>query len=115
MKRWRPIRHWPSPFQKRDWCYAQPPQVYEVASCECGSQKFTWSEYKHRCWCFGCGRDYVPEHNGIFDGPIPMHLSVMMGIRFDRINLATGELERDLMCDEAEATLAAHRPFEIRE
>jgi len=67
------------------------PQVYEVAGCPHNSEhKFTWSEFEHRLWCFDCEIDFEPSHWGIFDGPIPMNLSLMMGISFDRINIETG-------------------------
>jgi hypothetical protein len=69
---------------KREWCYTQSPQVYEIAPCTCGNTDIQWSEWKKHCWCDKCQIDFIPEHNGIFDGPIPLHLCELMGIRFDR-------------------------------
>lgn len=79
--------------EKREWCYLQPPSTYEIAPCACGNGDTKWSEYKGRLWCAKCEIDFVPEHNGIFDGPIPVATSAMLGIFFDRINLATNEVE----------------------
>lgn len=73
--------------QKRRWCYAQPPHIYEVAPCSCGNNRCQWSEWRHMLWCEVCRKDFVPEHNGIFDGPIPMYAANMMGIYFHRLDL----------------------------
>jgi hypothetical protein len=80
--------------QKRRWWYAQPPWVYEVAPCPCGNAKTQWSEWRHMLWCERCRKDFVPEHNGIFDGPIPLRVAGMMGIRFDRIYAKNNRLVR---------------------
>lgn len=79
--------------EKRKWCYAQHPAIYEIANCPCGSDNVTWSEFKKHLWCFDCETDFLPEHNGIFDGPIPVQACNLMGIYFDRINLETNEIE----------------------
>lgn len=82
-----------APLEKRRWCYAQPPDTYGIAPCACGRQGTEWSEFKGRIWCSDCGIDFVPAHNGIFDGPIGVQTSAMLGIRFDRINLETMQFE----------------------
>jgi hypothetical protein len=79
--------------EKRKWCYVQHPSVYEIAPCACGNVDTQWSEFKGRLWCDRCAVDFIPEHNGIFDGPIPLMTSAMLGISFDRINLETNEIK----------------------
>lgn len=79
--------------EKRTWRYVQPPSTYEIAPCACGNHDTQWSEFKGRLWCAKCAVDFVPEHNGIFDGPIPVMTSQLLGISFDRVNLETGKVE----------------------
>jgi hypothetical protein len=78
---------------KRTHVYIQRPTEYEIAGCDCGNADPDWSEYKGHLWCSACQKDFIPARNGVFDGPIPVNCCVMLGIRFDRVNLATGELE----------------------
>ena len=78
---------------RRTWVYVQRPAVYEIAPCACGNSDCDWSEYRHRLWCQKCRKDFVPEHNGIFDGPIPVEGMALMGIYFDRYIFATGKVE----------------------
>lgn len=80
--------------EKRKWCYIQPPSVYGLAPCACGNSDTQWSEFKGRLWCSKCAIDFIPEHHGIFDGPIPVATSMMLGMCFDRINLETDEIEK---------------------
>jgi hypothetical protein len=77
---------------KRTWCYVQPPRKYDMPRCACGNENTQWSEYAKHLWCDVCKVDFIPEHNGIFDGPIPVQLCSLMGIKFDRIDLETMEL-----------------------
>lgn len=81
-------------YNRRTWVYCMPPKAYEMAGCSCGNQDTQWSEFENHLWCETCQKDFVPEHNGIFDGPIPAHLAEMIGIRFDRVTIETGEVER---------------------
>lgn len=80
--------------EKRKWCYLQKPSVFEVAPCDCGNYDTQWSEFKGHLWCSKCEKDFIPEHNGILDGPIPVNVCKMLGISFDRINLETNIIER---------------------
>lgn len=80
--------------EKRTWAYLQPPKAFEVAPCACGNHETQWSEFKGHLWCDKCQVDFKPAHNGVFDGPIPLHVSAMLGLRFDRFNLVTGRVER---------------------
>lgn len=81
------------PREKRTWCYVQQPAVYEIAPCACGNHDTQWSEYKGHLWCAKCEIDFIPEHGGIFDGPIGIGVCGLLGISFDRINLLTQTIE----------------------
>lgn len=78
---------------KRKWCYVQQPSEYGIAPCACGNTETQWSEYEGHLWCAKCEKDFRPEHGGVFDGPIPIATSMMLGMSFDRINLETNEVE----------------------
>ena len=78
---------------RRKWVYAQRPKEYEISACPCGNSDPDWSEYAGMLWCAKCEKDFVPEHNGIFDGPIPVGCARLLGIDLRRINLETGEVE----------------------
>lgn len=72
--------------KKRDWCYVQKPVCYDVTCDKCGGTNTHWSEYAGMIWCYDCQID-TPGNPGIFDGPIPIELSKMLGISFDRFYL----------------------------
>jgi hypothetical protein len=78
---------------KRKWVYIAAPSVYEIAPCSCGNHETQWSEYEGHLWCDKCQKDFIPEHGGIFDGPIGLMTCEMLGISFDRFNLETQEIE----------------------
>lgn len=80
--------------QKREWAYTQPPSDYGMAPCACGNHDTQWSEYMGHLWCAKCKIDFRPEHGGVFDGPIPVYTSKLLGMSFDRYNLKTGEVEK---------------------
>ena len=79
---------------KRTWVYVQRPREYEMAPCSCGNADPDWSEFVKHLWCKFCKKDFVPEHPGVFDGPVPMHVAHLLGMQFDRLNLETWVLER---------------------
>jgi len=81
--------------EKREWVYVMRPNAYEIAACACGNDDCDWSEYKGHLWCQKCEKDFLPEHNGVFDGPIPVGVATMLGMSFDRFNLATQQIEPD--------------------
>ena len=83
-----------SPLEKRTWYYLQAPRVFDMAACACGNSQPQWSEFVKHLWCEKCQVDFIPQHGGIFDGPIPSKVAALMGIRFDRRNLLTGNIER---------------------
>lgn len=79
--------------ERRIWVYMQRPKDYGIAGCPCGNENPYWSEYADMLWCPACQKDFVPEHNGIFDGPIPVNAAYLMGIDLRRVNLQTGEID----------------------
>lgn len=78
--------------EKRTWCYIQKPHVYEVASCSCGNDNNQWSEYKGYIWCPVCKKDFIPEHNGIFDGPIAIQTADILGVKFDKFDIVNNRI-----------------------
>lgn len=79
--------------EKRTHCYVMRPAEYEISGCACGNADPDWSEYKGHLWCATCEIDFVPERQGIFGGPIPVHGMELMGIDIRQYDLATGEIE----------------------
>lgn len=77
--------------KKRKWIYIQSPTAYECHCDLCGGNNITWSEYQHMFWCYDCQKD-TSGFLGIFDGPIPLEVSKLLGICFDRIHLKTGRI-----------------------
>lgn len=85
--------------EKRAWVYVMRPFEYEIAPCDCGNEDPDWSEYKHHLWCSSCQKDFIPAHNGVFDGPIPIHTSHLLGICYSTIDIASGELKKGPCCE----------------
>lgn len=84
-----------------------------MAPCSCGNHETQWSEFVKHLWCAKCEKDFIPAHGGVFDGPIPVKLSEMLGIVFHRFNMATGKAERydtDTLSYVEDATLLAPKP-----
>jgi hypothetical protein len=81
-------------FEKRKWHYLQPPAAFQMAPCSCGNHETQWSEYAKHLWCAVCEKDFIPEHAGVFDGPIAVNIAAMLGVRFDRFNMETNKVER---------------------
>ncbi len=80
--------------RKRTHVYVMRPREYEVSGCKCGNNDPDWSEYKDHLWCAACQIDFIPEQNGIFDGPIPVQTTELMGISLSRYCIATGEIDK---------------------
>ncbi len=72
---------------KREWVYVMRPKEYEIAPCDCGNDDPDWSEFQGHLWCKACQKDFIPAHGGVFDGPIHVQGSELMGMRFDRLSL----------------------------
>lgn len=79
--------------EKRTHVFLQPPSHFEISGCSCGNDNTQWSEYVKHIWCDKCQIDFIPEHGGVFDGPIPVKISHMLGLSFDRLNLQTNQVE----------------------
>jgi len=79
---------------KRKWFYLLAPGVFDLPPCSCGNPETQWSEYEHHLWCDKCNKDFVPAHNGVFDGPIPVMACALLGISFDRFNIEKNCVER---------------------
>jgi len=69
--------------KRRTWIYIQNPVSYEFSCDRCEGKNITWSEYEGCIWCFDCKID-TRGNEGIFGGPIPLEVSEMLGVRFDR-------------------------------
>ncbi len=82
---------------KRKFVYWQHPRkVYEISGCSiCGGDNVTYSEYVDLMWCYDCKKEYTPEHWGIFDGPIPIGLTHMLGVYFHRIEIEIGIITKE--------------------
>lgn len=77
--------------KRRKFLYCMHPNAYEIAGCKrCNGHNVTYSEFVGLMYCYDCKKEYRPDHWGIFDGPIPIGLSALLGISFDRIEIATG-------------------------
>lgn len=80
--------------EKRTWVYVLKPSEYGISGCPCGDKEPQWSEFKKHLWCYNCGKDFIPESNGVFDGPILIGVCEAMGMTFDRFNLETQQIEK---------------------
>jgi len=76
----------------RTWHYAYHPSLYQVACPNCADHNITWSEWQEHLWCYECEKDIKIE-NSILNGPIPTTVANAMGIKFDRVIIATGKLD----------------------
>lgn len=70
----------------RKWIYVQKPAQYEITCDKCGGSNIEWSEYEHKIWCYDCKID-TDGNGGIFDGPIPIGITDMLGISLARLYL----------------------------
>ena len=79
---------WVTP-PRREWVYVQRPSAYEISGCPtCGNVDPDWSEFRGYLWCQICHRDFRPEFDGVFGGPIPVNSAALMGIDLRRRSLA---------------------------
>jgi hypothetical protein len=79
--------------EKRLWVYCERPAKFEIPGCECGNNDPEWSEFRGHLWCARCEKDFVPAFWGVLDGPVLVQASELLGIYFDTIDLATGEIK----------------------
>ncbi len=78
--------------KKRTWHYVMKPASYGVQCDKCDGTNIEWSEYEHMIWCYDCKID-TEGFDGIFGGPIPWGASQLIGISFDRWNMAEQRVE----------------------
>ena len=73
----------------RRFIYVQNPSKYDIQCLVCGSRNIEWSEFESHIWCYDCNKDvFIPHpYAGIFGGPIPVNISQLFGICFDRVSL----------------------------
>jgi len=69
--------------KKRKWMYVMAPTAYEISCDRCGGNNITWSEFEKMIWCYDCKVD-TTGNDGIFGGPIPLEVSKMLEMNFDR-------------------------------
>ena len=86
------MRELPALLVKRTRCYVMRPKEYEISGCPCGNTDPDWSEYVGHVWCHVCERDFKPECDGIFSGPIPVNGTALMGIDIRQYDLLSGEV-----------------------
>ncbi len=79
--------------EKRKWVYLSQPKDFCIPGCSCGNEETQWSEYKEHLWCCKCEKDFIPENNGVFDGPILIEIAQNLGFSFNRVNLEKDKIE----------------------
>ena len=62
------------------------PYQYDMYCDKCKGGNIEWSEWEHKIWCYDCKVD-TDGFPGIFGGPIPVGISALLGISFDRFYL----------------------------
>jgi hypothetical protein len=78
--------------RRRTWHYVCKPAVYEIACDKCHGTNIEWSEFEHMIWCYDCKID-TPGTGGIFDSPIPMGVTELLGMSLDRYNIKKDRIE----------------------
>lgn len=84
--------------RKRTWIYVHKPTRYDIRCSKCWDGEINetgtnidWSEYEHLIWCHDCKKD-LRGFSGIFDGPIPVGVTEMLGVSLNRIYLKSGKM-----------------------
>ena len=83
------------------------PMAYDMRCDKCwdgdlsskAGRNIDWSEYEHCIWCYDCKID-TSGFGGLFDGPIAMGLTKMLGIVFWRIYLESKRIMKDVISGE---------------
>ena len=78
--------------RKRTWHYVQHPADYCITCDKCGGVNIEWSEFDHMIWCYDCKID-TKGTGGIFDGPIPIGVTELLGMSLDRYNMKRNRVE----------------------
>ena len=74
----------------RERVFVLEPARYQIRCDLCGGDNITWSEYEHLIWCYDCEKDTLGT-GGIFDGPIPLAATQLLGLSLDMVDLKTGQ------------------------
>jgi hypothetical protein len=96
--------------RKRTWIYVQKPAEYSIHCDKCGGDNIEWSEYEHKIWCYDCQID-TDGDGGIFDGPIPLMCSQLLGINFARVYLKDGIVKYPRLVGHKIKWFAKYKPF----
>lgn len=75
--------------KKRKWIYVQKPYEYGIRCDKCKGTNIEWSEFEHMIWCHDCQID-TEGQEGIFDGPIPVCATELLGLSLARLYLKDG-------------------------
>ena len=78
--------------EKRIWCYIQKPNEHDIQCPECKGVNLEWSEFESHIWCYDCEEDYS-NYISVLSGPYAVMAGHLLGIRLDRINLETKQIE----------------------
>lgn len=77
--------------KKRTWHYVQNPADYGIQCDLCQGTNIQWNEYERLIWCYDCKND-VKGTEGVFGGPIPIEVSAVLGMRFDRWDMVNNKV-----------------------
>lgn len=89
--------------KKRKWIYINHPTVYDIRCDKCWNGQINktgmnidWSEYEHRIWCYDCKEDRFGT-SGIFDGPIPIELTEILGCSLKRFYIKSKRIMKPVI------------------
>jgi len=89
--------------KKRKWIYINSPVSYDIRCDKCWDGKINetgtnidWSEYEGKIWCYDCKKD-VTGFIGIFDGPIPMRTTELLGCSLKRFYLKSKKIMKPII------------------
>ena len=74
----------------RERVFVMEPARYDIRCDLCGGTDVVWSEYERMIWCYDCEKDTVGT-GGIFDGPVPVGATGVLGLSLDMVDLETGQ------------------------
>jgi len=78
--------------KKRTWHYIMKPYEYSMCCDKCNGTNIEWSEYDGMIWCYDCKID-TKGFGEIFDGPIGFGVCELLGISFNRWDIANERIE----------------------
>ncbi len=78
--------------KKRTWHYLMRPSHFSMCCDKCEGSNIDWSEWEGMIWCHDCQID-TKGFEGIFGSPIGLGVCRLLGISFDRWNMADQRIE----------------------